>query len=457
MILDNKKKGFLVIFALFLMAASVFAVPSASEKFLEKASEAFEQEDIETAYKYITSALKLSEEDANIVYFAQEIYKAKLDKLAEKYDSLDLLDVQTNLEKYPQVSNSTIKKMIRVIEVQQEESLKEESLKITMEQIEVAREQIEATKQGNQELISKLDSGFKDLEEGFTESAETQKRSTRVIAISIIGIAVLVLLIVLLIVIIVHKGFKQQKIQQENYVQAFRMIAATQNQTNRIMLGGVTDVYGNGSPLKLAGSSTWAETVALPDVEFSKEDEEELQKLAVKCEELGARIDQATKRKNNSKNVSELVYKLSMQLGLTRGLSMVNFCAAMCYDAGFLAVDSELLSADNLTPDQKKAMREHVNLAEKYLDFVPKKYWKIFENAATMHHENMDGTGYPKGKKGDEIPQIARLIRVAESFVSMSSKRNYRQTMDKETAIEKLKEQPDFYDPMVVEVLEQIV
>ena len=102
-------------------------------------------------------------------------------------------------------------------------------------------------------------------------------------------------------------------------------------------------------------------------------------------------------------------------------------------------------------------MKEHVNLAEKHLEFVPKKYWSVFEDAAMKHHENIDGTGYPQGLKGDEIPQIARLIRVAESYVSLSSKRSYRGAMDKETAVNTLKEQPGFYDQEVVEALDKIV
>lgn len=146
-----------------------------------------------------------------------------------------------------------------------------------------------------------------------------------------------------------------------------------------------------------------------------------------------------------------------MQLGLTPGMAMLNFCAAMIYDAGFLALDSELINATTLTDEQKQEMKTHVELAEKHLDFVPKKYWNIFEDAAMKHHENMDGTGYPKGLKGDEIPQIARLIRVAESYVSLSSKRNYRGALDKESAIQKLREQPELYDITVVECLDAIV
>jgi len=73
------------------------------------------------------------------------------------------------------------------------------------------------------------------------------------------------------------------------------------------------------------------------------------------------------------------------------------------------------------------------------------------------HHENIDGSGYPQGLKGDEIPQIARLIRVAESYVSLSSKRSYRGAMDKETAVNTLKEQPGLYDTEVVDALDKLV
>ena len=296
-----------------------------------------------------------------------------------------------------------------------------------------------------------------DQAEALKESSKTQAKSTKIMVFSIVGIALLILLIVLVVIVIARRSMKLQAERQEQYMQAFRLIAENTGNTNRIMLGGATDLYGQGAPLKLAGTSTWAPAAALPDVTFTPEDEEELKQLAVKCEEIGTKIDQITNRKNNSKNVSELVYKLSMQLGLSQGNSMLNFCAAMIYDAGFLGVDPAIWETETLTDEQKEEMHNHVNIAEKYLDFVPKKYWEVFDDASKKHHENMDGSGYPNGLKGDEIPQIARLIRVAETYVSMSSRRNYRQAMDKETAIEKLREQPGFYDSAVVDTLDQIV
>lgn len=484
MLLNNCKKIILSIVFVACTVTLFAATTDLSVRFLDKANEAFEENNIEDAYKYVNQALAVAkdkESQANVLYFAQTVYSVKLQNLLEKYDDMGFIDIQMNLEKYPNVENTKIKKLIKQIEKEQinlekaaekadleaqrqiekerfeaqQESM-EAQAQAMKDQAEAIKQQAEVAKTTQAEFKNALETGLKDMGTAFTESAKEQKRSTKVIAFAVIGIAIIILIVVLLIIVIVRHGIKQQKIQQEQYVQAFKMLAATQNQTNRIMLGGAVDLYGQGN-LRIAGSSTWAPAQALPDVPYTEEDEEELKQLAIKCEEIGQKIDSATGRKNNSKNVSEIVYKLSIQLGLPQGLAMLNFCAAMIYDAGFLGIDPDLLSSTTLSDEEKEAMKEHVNLAEKYLNFVPKKYWSVFEDAAMKHHENIDGTGYPKGLKGDEIPQVARLIRVAESYVSLSSRRSYRGAMDKESAVAALREQENLYDKDVVDVLEQIV
>ena len=489
MLLGKLKRIVIALLVVFFTAQAFAATTDLAVRFLDKANEAYEDGNIEDAYKYVNQALAVAKDEdsqTNVLYFAQTVYKQKLQMLQEKYDDMALIDIKMNLEKYPNIENTTIKKLVKQIEQDQENKEKaaqkaetaaqrkveqqrfeaqQESMdaqaKAMQEQAEALKQQAEATKQGQEEFKNALETGLKDVSSTFTdafsETAKESRRSTRVIAFSIIGIAIIIVFLVLLIIIIVRRAAKANLVQQEQYAQAFKLLAANQSQTNRIMLGGITDIYGGNPSLRIAGSSTWAPAAALPDVTFSEEDEEELKQLAVKCEEIGQQIDNVTGRKNNSKNVSELVYKLSIQLGLPQGMAMLNFCAAMIYDAGFLAIDPDLLVATQLTEEEKAAMKEHVNLAEKHLEFVPKKYWSVFEDAAMKHHENIDGTGYPQGLKGDEIPQIARLIRVVESYVSLSSKRSYRGAMDKETAINTLKEQPGFYDQDVVEALDKIV
>ena len=486
----GKLKRIIIALVLVFFTTTVFAATTdLAVRFLNKAYEAYEDGNIEDAYKYVNQALAVAKDEdsqTNVLYFAQTVYKVKLQELQKKYDDMALIDIKMNLEKYPNIENTTIKKLVKQIEQDQENKEKaaqkaetaaqrkveqerfeaqqesmEAQAKAMKEQADAMKEQAEATKQGQEDFKNALETGLKDMgatfTDAFSETAKETKRSTRVIALSIIGIAIIIVFLVLLIMVIIKKAAKANLVQQEQYAQAFRLLAQNQNQTNRLMLGGITDIYGGNPSLRIAGSSTWAPAAALPDVTFSEEDEEELKQIAVKCEEIGQQIDNVTGRKNNSKNVAELVYKLSIQLGLPQGMAMLNFCAAMIYDAGFLAIDPDLLVATQLTEEEKQAMKEHVNLAEKHLEFVPKKYWSVFEDAAMKHHENIDGTGYPQGLEGDEIPQIARLIRVAESYVSLSSKRSYRGAMDKETAVNTLKEQPGIYDTEVVEALDKLV
>lgn len=520
--LSGKYKKFLFIFGLVLFSSSLFAAPDTTalvKKQLTAAEDAMDEGDVETAYKKVNGALQMVNEETTpslksaVVSEAKLIYQQKLEVLVDNYDGAALSDIKIMMEKYPDIKNTKIEKLLGQIEEnqkiaienqrkaelaaseaaaqkrhneeqqsirqqtqalekqnealsQQREAMEKQNEAISKQaesQAELAEsmktqaEELAKSNENSEKNLKAIQDGFAGISDTMSESTKAQTKSTKIMVFAIIGIALLILIIVLVVIVIARRNMKLQEQRQEQYMQAFRLIAENTSNTNRIMLGGATDLYGQGSPLKLAGTSTWAPAAALPDVTFTPEDEEELKQLAVKCEEIGAQIDQVTNRKNNSKNVSELVYKLSMQLGLSQGNSMLNFCAAMIYDAGFLGVDPEVWTAETLTDEQKAEMRSHVDIAEKYLDFVPKKYWEVFDDASKKHHENMDGSGYPHGLKGDEIPQIARLIRVAETYVAMSSRRNYRQAMDKETAIEKLREQPEFYDTTVVDTLDQIV
>ena len=473
MLLDKYKRIIAALIFAFV-TVSVFAADTSSlvKKQLEAAEEAVDEGDIETAYKKINGALQMMNDaepnvKASVVSEAKLIYSQKLEGILEKYDGAALSEVKIYLDKYPDVKNTKIEKLLAQIDEKQKKEAEalaqkrydeeQKALKEQTQALEKQHQAMEKQAESNAELAESMKSqvesnaelaesmktqakelaksnensekNLKAIQEGFAgmqdsmsdqaealkESSKNQAKSTKIMVFSIIGIALLILIIVLVVIVIARRNMKLQEQRQEQYMQAFRLIAENTGNTNRIMLGGATDLYGQGAPLRLAGTSTWAPAQALPDVTFTPEDEEELKQLAVKCEEIGAQIDQVTNRKNNSKNVSELVYKLSMQLGLSQGNSMLNFCAAMIYDAGFLGVDPSIWEADTLTDEQKDEMHNHVNIAEKYLDFVPKKYWQVFDDASKKHHENMDGSGYPNGLKGDDIPQIARLIRVAET------------------------------------------
>lgn len=461
--LSNKK-----IIASLLVALVSFSVLFAQsrndamvQRYLDKANTAFDEGNIDEAYKTINASLNFAVmEDgvipANVLVIARSIYTQKLKAVQRKYNENVFIDIKTNLmEKYTAVNTTELTKLMRQIEADIVANEKAADKKQQQDFLNSIKESTAST----QEAITDL--GEKMLDQGKQQQEQSEKlinsmngNMTKIFIVVVICI-VLILMVVGIIMLILRFSVKQSQVQQAQYAEAFRLLAQNQNQTNQLMLGGIAGLYSDDG-LKLAGASTWSQS-ALPEPEDSEEEKEALRELAVKCEEVGAKIDTATGRKNNSKNVSELVFKLATKLGCRQHDAMVYFCASMVYDAGFLSLDKELLTAESLTDEQREMIRRHIDMAENNLQFVPKRYWDVFYQAAKYHHENFDGSGYPAGSKGEEIPQIARIIRVADSFNALSSKRSFRGGMDKDSAVEKLMAESNLYDMDVLNALQEII
>ena len=92
-----------------------------------------------------------------------------------------------------------------------------------------------------------------------------------------------------------------------------------------------------------------------------------------------------------------------------------------------------------------------------FLDFVPQKYYTLFAEASTLHHENINGTGYPEGLKAAEIPQLPRILHVVESYVSLVKSRSYHKILNKKDAIAELKRRSGIYDPDIISILETLI
>lgn len=105
--------------------------------------------------------------------------------------------------------------------------------------------------------------------------------------------------------------------------------------------------------------------------------------------------------------------------------------AALLHDIGKIAIPDDVLNiGQRLTDEQYEVMKQHTVYGEeilKELTFLPTVYY-----GAKYHHENLDGTGYPAGITGDEIPIEARIITVADTLDAMNSKRVYRDPRSRE-------------------------
>lgn len=478
MLLNRKMKQIFALFmGLLVLSVTVYAQTSQDaliQRYLEKANAEFDDGNIEGAYKNINATLNFCVTNggvipANVLVISRSIYLQRLNQIQRKYNENAYIDIKTNLEeKFPAVNNTELSKKLKQIAADVIASEKAADKKQQKDFLDSIKDSTSSTNDAIAELGNKMVDQGEQTKEMMRQSLEQQKQTTDLIRedskktqksitmifVIVVIIVVVILLVVGLILLIMHFSVKQSQIQQAQYAEAFKLLAKNQSQTNQLMIGGIAGLYG-ADGLKLAGSSTWSQE-ALPEPEDSEEEKESLRELAVKCEELGTKIDQVTGRKNNSKNVSELVYKLATRLGVPQHDAMVYFCASMVYDAGFLSVDEELLRAETLTDEQRKELAKHIDLAEDHLQFVPKKYWDVFIGAANYHHENVDGSGYC-GKKGDDIPKIAKIIRVADSYNALSSKRTFRGGLDKDTAVEMLEKDTNLYDTDVLEALKDII
>lgn len=461
--LSNKK----VISALlmFLISFSVVFAQSTNDamvqRYLERASASYDDGNLSEAYKNINASLNFGKMNdgiipANVLVFARSIYTQRLKEIQRKYVESSYIDIKTNLvEKYPEVNTPELTKLMRQIEANVTAAEKAADKKQQQDFLDSIKESTNSTQTAISDLGEKMLDQSKQNSQQMAEVSRTMNTNMTKIFIVVVICVVMILLIVGLILLIVHFGVKQNHMQQMQYAEAFKLLAANQSQTNQLMIGGIAGLYSDEG-LKLAGSSTWSQS-SLPEPEDTPEEKEALAELAQKCRDIGEKIDAATGRKNNSRNVSEIVFKLATKLGCRQHDAMVYFCAAMVYDVGFLSVEPETLKAQTLSQEQKDKLKHHIDFAEKELEFVPKKYWSVFSDASKYHHENYDGTGYSEGLKGDKIPQVARIIRVADSYNALSSRRSFRGGMDKESALEKLEADSNLYDPDVLKALEEII
>ncbi|OGN96405.1 MAG: hypothetical protein A2Y89_03160 [Chloroflexi bacterium RBG_13_51_18] len=111
--------------------------------------------------------------------------------------------------------------------------------------------------------------------------------------------------------------------------------------------------------------------------------------------------------------------------------------AAVLHDIGKIAIDSSILSKPGpLTPGEWEIMRAHPVIGAELLREIP--FLEKASEFVLYHHEKYDGTGYPDGLKGEDIPMGARLIAIADAFDAMTIDSSYRGALSLEKAIKEL-------------------
>jgi PAS domain S-box-containing protein len=138
---------------------------------------------------------------------------------------------------------------------------------------------------------------------------------------------------------------------------------------------------------------------------------------------------------------SERVMGYSIRIGRALGLSphelRVLRMGALIHDVGKIGIpDAILTKPSGLTPEEFAIIKTHPEVGTRMVEGIP--MFKECVPIVLSHHERLDGSGYPHGKKGAELPLSVRIVAVADCFDAMTSTRAYRKGMDPAVALEAL-------------------
>lgn len=153
----------------------------------------------------------------------------------------------------------------------------------------------------------------------------------------------------------------------------------------------------------------------------------------------------------HSERVAYYIREFAAYLGLTEEFSRLLEYGAFLHDIGKLETPREILNKKGPLNEQEWAiMQEHPRLGAEILR--PIKFLQPIISMILHHHENYDGTGYPSGLSGGEIPFAARLLRIVDSFDAMKTNRPYHKPLTMEEIFSELqKGNGRFYDPHLLE------
>ena len=159
----------------------------------------------------------------------------------------------------------------------------------------------------------------------------------------------------------------------------------------------------------------------------------------------------------HSQRVTEMSVELAKVLGMEEEDIYHVRLGALLHDIGKIGVlDSILLKPGKLTDDEWEVMRKHPDYAFEML--APIAYLRKASEIPYCHHEKWDGTGYPRGLKGKQIPLSARIFAVVDVWDALSSNRPYRKAWPNDKVIEHLQKQSgSHFDPEVVECFIKII
>lgn len=154
---------------------------------------------------------------------------------------------------------------------------------------------------------------------------------------------------------------------------------------------------------------------------------------------LAAAIDAKDNYTNgHSSRVAEYSKMIAAQCGYSKHDQDEIFMAGLLHDVGKIGVPDEVINKQaKLTDEEYEIIKKHPVIGNGILEGIKER--PKLAIGARWHHERYDGKGYPDGLVGDNIPDVARIIAVADAYDAMTSKRSYRDVLPREKVIDEIK------------------
>ena len=173
---------------------------------------------------------------------------------------------------------------------------------------------------------------------------------------------------------------------------------------------------------------------------------------------LGVAAEYRDKETGNHLNrMSRYSREIAKEMGLEEQACEHIFYASPLHDVGKLGTpDAILLKPGKLTADEYEIMKQHTTIGARILSGSSSPLLRLAEQIAISHHEKWNGSGYPAGLKGEEIPLVGRIVAAADVFDALASKRVYKAAFSIEKVLEIMhNDTGSHFDPIVIEALDR--
>lgn len=197
---------------------------------------------------------------------------------------------------------------------------------------------------------------------------------------------------------------------------------------------------------------------------LANEVEARTQELEKSRKELIRRLGLAAEYKDNEtglhvQRMAEYARLIAVEMGFSHKDADTLEAAAPMHDIGKLGIPDKILcKPGKLTPEEYKIIQSHPEIGAKILGTPDSELLLIAQQVALYHHEKWDGSGYPHGLKGDDIPLVARIAALADVFDALVCIRPYKQAWPLEKVLALFEDEKGrHFDPQVVEAFKQVL